>query len=472
MASIEQLASDPAAGASPGETAAERAERTAAAVAAWIEANLGTVVAIERQPRWRPAWFVDVVGDNGLLQLYVRGAREGGGNVYPLQQEAALLQVLEAHGIPAPHVYGMIAEPWAIVMDRLPGRANLGTVEDDAERSAILDDYIDILARIHAIEPSAFEAAGLTTPRGPEAVALTWFNRVEDRYRQTKQRPEPLLEFCIKWVRRNVPAGREDPRFILCDPGQFMFHEGRISGVLDLEFAHIGDVAHDLASLRLRTFAEPLGDVGAALRRYEALTDAPLDLDLIDFHTVKWVLCTPISLVTTMHAPPQVPELMQYVEWFHQYSLIGIEGIANMIGVALPDVALPDPAPTRYTGIFEAITPAVRSLAGDDPVAQFRRDRTAAMAEYLRRIDAYGAAIEAADLDDLAGLLGERPADWRAGDAALEAFVLAAGPEHDAALVRLFHRRAMRQMRLLEPILNRTKTIAHLIPLPELLRRG
>lgn len=102
-------------------------------------------------------------------------------------------------------------------------------------------------------------------------------------------------------------------------------------------------------------------------------------------------------------------------------------------------------------------------------MAQFRRDRTAAMAQYLSRIDAYGLAAEAADLDDLVPLLGQRPADWQAGDAALEAFVLAAGPEHDAALVRLFHRRAMRQMRLLEPVLYRTKSIAHLPPLPELL---
>jgi hypothetical protein len=450
-------------------SAAPRAEQMATAVVAWIEANLGPVIAIERQPRWRPAWFVDSVGDDGPLHLYVRGAREGAGNVYSLQQEAAVLQVLEAHGIPAPHVHGVIDEPSAIVMDRLPGGVNLATVEDEAERRAILDDYVGILARIHAIPPAAFEAAGLATPETPEGVALGWFNRVEDRFRAAKKRPEPLLEFCLQWVRRNIPPHRSQPCFILCDPAQFMFDQGRVSGVLDVEFAHIGEAAHDLASLRLRDMSEPLGDVGGALRRYEALTGVPLDPGLIDFHTVKWVLCTPLSLVVTLHAPPAAAELMQYVEWFHQYSLIGVEGIANILGVSLAEAAPLELAPTRYAGVHDTLAPTIRGLAAGDETARFRRDRTAVTAEYLRRADTYGAAIEAADLDDIAALLGERPADWRAGDTALEAFVLAAGPEHDAALVRLFHRRAMRQMQLLEPILNRTKSIAHLPPLSELL---
>lgn len=446
-------------------------ETAAAAVTAWIEAELGPVMAIERQGRWRPAWFVDVIGDDGPLELYVRGAREGAGDVYSLPQEAAVLQVLEAHGVRVPHVWGLIPQPRAIVMDRLPGRANLATVEDEAERSAILADYIDILADVHAIDPAAFAAAGLPTPGDPDDLTLSWFNRVEDRYRKAKRRPEPLLEFAVKWVRRNVPARRGDPCLILCDPGQFMFHEGRVSGVIDLEFAHIGEAAHDLASLRLRDMPEPLGDVGAGLRRYEAQTGKPLDLALIDFHTVKWALCTPLSLVATLHAPPAVPELMQSLEWFHQYSLTGVEGIANVLGVALPDVAAPEPIATRYSWIHDAAPNVIRSLAAEGPLPEFRRDRTAAMADYLRRVDLLGPAIEAADLDDLAPLIGQRPADWRAGDAALEAFVLAAGPEHDGALAQLFHRRAMRQMCLLEPVLYRTKGIPHLAPLPELLGR-
>jgi hypothetical protein len=296
------------------------------------------------------------------------------------------------------------------------------------------------MARMHAIPVSEFEAIGLATPKDPHELALSWFNRVEARYRACKTRPEPLIEFVIKWVRRNVPTHRNDPRFLHFDSGQFMFENGRVTGVLDLEFSHVGDIAHDLASLRLRDIPEPLGDVGAALRHYEKVSGAPLDPDAIDFHTVKWVMCTPMSLITTMHAMPKVVELLQYIEWFHQYSLTGVEGIANVMGIALPDVGLPDPIPTRWAGVHEAVAPAIKSLAADDAVGRWRRDMVAKMAEYLRRMDSYGPAVEAADLDDIGALLGRRPADWQAGDAALEDFVVAAGPEHDVALVKLFHR--------------------------------
>ena len=57
----------------------------------------------------------------------------------------------------------------------------------------------------------------------------------------------------------------------------------------------------------------------------------------------------------------------------------------------------------------------------------------------------------AADLDDLAALLGRRPETWQEGDAALEAFVLADDGARDDALVRLFHRRLWRAHQMLGP---------------------
>ena len=53
----------------------------------------------------------------------------------------------------------------------------------------------------------------------------------------------------------------------------------------------------------------------------------------------------------------------------------------------------------------------------------------------------------------LEGLLGARPADRAAGDAALEEHVLAAGPERDAALLPVLHRRLQRHEWLVEPVL-------------------
>jgi hypothetical protein len=120
--------------------------------------------------------------------------------------------------------------------------------------------------------------------------------------------------------------------------------------------------------------------------------------------------------------------------------------------------------------VHDALAATIRTLAADDDVARFRRDSTAAMAAYLARVDRYGPAIESAYLDDAAALLGARPADWSAADAALEAFVLDAGPEHDVALLQLFIRVTLRRLLLMEPILT-TGKISRIEPLAELLGR-
>jgi hypothetical protein len=40
-----------------------------------LDANVGTVVALERQARWRPAWFATVERDGNQREICVRGER-------------------------------------------------------------------------------------------------------------------------------------------------------------------------------------------------------------------------------------------------------------------------------------------------------------------------------------------------------------------------------------------------------------
>jgi hypothetical protein len=45
-------------------------------ITTWLESDLGgTVTRIERQARWRPAWWVDLERDDEQLALCVRGDR-------------------------------------------------------------------------------------------------------------------------------------------------------------------------------------------------------------------------------------------------------------------------------------------------------------------------------------------------------------------------------------------------------------
>lgn len=441
------------------------------AVHNWLDSHIGPVRTFERQPRWRPAWFADVERDGAIVPLYVRGDREGMEFSLSTYREADVLEVLERLGIPVPHVYGRIEATPAIVMDRLPGATNLSNSRTARERNLVIDEYMEILARIHRLDPSEFVNIGLKMPTNPQRHALSSFEQAVSRYRASKQRPEPFLEFGIGWVRRHVPAHRFDPRFVLGDPGQFMFADGRVIGLLDVELAYLGDTAHDLAALRLRDISEPFGGLERAFRRYEEVSGVQLDLPVVEFHTAQFSLTTPLSLVMVLHNAFPMSDLLQYVEWFQQCSLNAVEAMAAVEGVALDDYRLPQVADVRQSGLVDALAPIIEQLPAETEIERFRRHQTVQTARYVADLCRHGPAIESESLDDTERLLGARCADWRAGDEALEAFVLHAPANEDAELIRLFHRRIMRQMRLLEPVLNRAGGVQPLTPLTQLLGR-
>ena len=139
--------------------------------ARWIEDQVGgTVVEIHRQPRWRPVWFVDVERDGERLELVVRGDRTDMPLIFPLDHEMRLQEVMHDHGIPTPKVYGMIDDPLAYVMDRVGGQQDFTDTSDDDRRAAV-DDYLQILARLHTLPLEPFVDAGIMRAARPRSRA-------------------------------------------------------------------------------------------------------------------------------------------------------------------------------------------------------------------------------------------------------------------------------------------------------------
>ncbi|RYD41686.1 MAG: phosphotransferase family protein, partial [Verrucomicrobiaceae bacterium] len=51
-------------------------DQAEALITRWVDENLGAkVVRVDRQGRWRPAWFVEAQRDGQPLRLYIRGER-------------------------------------------------------------------------------------------------------------------------------------------------------------------------------------------------------------------------------------------------------------------------------------------------------------------------------------------------------------------------------------------------------------
>ena len=411
----------------------------------WIERELGGhITHAERQARWRPAWLIDLEhSDSGeTLPLYFRGERgETDHGIYALEHEMRVLQVLAAHDIPVPRVYGFCPAPRGIVMERCPGRANLATAKSRAEREAVLDDYMDILARIHKIDVAAFEAVGLEPPETPEEVALGDLDAFERAYRRRKRRPEPAIEFLLGWVRRNVPRGRRRVSLICSDSGQFLFEKGRVTAVLDLELARLGDPVADLGGLPGRDLSEPLGDLTRAVRFYESSIGQKIDRSLISFHTVRFNLITPLAVAHLVAEPMPDVDMVQYLTWYQVWSRSSLEIVARRL-------AVPVDGPPSAEG---AGSPDLTASEGD--FAAYERAVAERRALYLDRHRQLSPQLDGDYLDDVAPLLGRRPATRADADAELEGVIAGAGPESDTELVALLHRRALRDESILYPVM-------------------
>ena len=409
----------------------------------WIERNIGKVVRLEAEPRWRPAWTADAEKDGKIVPLYIKGPREVEAMV-GVRLEGASLDVLHRNGIPAPAQYGYIPEIDAIVMERLEGQSRLENIADIAVRDSVAGQYVQAMVKFHALDPQLFIDVGFTAPADPSQLRLAQFNKTEAGYLAGKHVAEPCNEFLRLWVRRNEPKGEIRPSFITGDSFQMIYHEGRLQAVMDMEMACIGDPLLDLCCIRMRDLSEKTGTAATITSRYQELSGKPLDMKALKFHFVAFSAVSSLMISNLLFNPPAQTDYFEYHVYYHGSLRIALEGLADFMDVTLDTLAEPEPATSPQTLHLKMLALAVEQMDAVTDMERYKRSKAAAEVAYLQRQDAYGTAYDTAYLDEIGSILGSRPATIAEGETRLEAFVQADNGRNDAALLRLFHRRELR----------------------------
>jgi aminoglycoside phosphotransferase (APT) family kinase protein len=456
------------------------ADTGAAHVVQFVEQHVGgTVVAIERIPRWRAGWYLAVDRDGTRVDLYARGER---GPDFPspfdLEHEARVHHLLEANGVPVPHVYGLVEGPVrTLVMARVPGQQGLALASDDATRRALMTTYIEHLVRVHRIDADQLHEAGFRVPSGSVDTAMSEvFRNVEAKYLALGRR-DPLIEFLRSWLWRHIPE-RTRPAFVTWDSAQFLQHEGELTALIDFELAHVGDAYMDLAAMRTRDSIEPLGDLRVTFAQYEQLIGEPIDYEAVHFFEISQLTVTLMLQFPVLVAPDPASDYVTHLTWYIDSARYALDIMAELLHVELDTVAVPTPAPSTYHTRLRHLVTSMRTLARSEPKADLARygivvdpaiaERSKAtsaadefigwrarcayrLARHLQRVDEISATVDTANRGDIAKLVDTPLDDDTQADAALLAFIDRDGADNDIELLRLFAARLQRLHMTLGP---------------------
>jgi hypothetical protein len=265
-----------------------------------------------------------------------------------------------------------------------------------------------------------------------------------------------MIEFVLAWLKRHMPKDRDETTFLCGDAGQFIFEDGHMTAVLDLELAYLGDPAADLGALFGRTLSEPLGDLLAGIRHYESCRGIEVDPRVVQYHAVRFGICTPLAVSHLCAEPPPGLVYAQYLGWYVVYGRASLEWIAGLMGIDLEVPADPAAEASPYAPAFSSMRAALQPKPEDAKFAAFEKECIDRTAIYLERTDRYGAVVTARNQQEAQELMGSTEP---VSDEQLEELVARGDPGHDEALLRFFHRRLLREEFLLAPAMRELENI-------------
>ena len=218
--------------------------------------------------------------------------------------EYKYLKAVYAEGLP-------VAEPLLCVADKryvgqpfvvsrfLGGSSGTDHWQDDKRcREEICMQLAHTLGRLHQLDPNTL---GFEPLNDPVAQVVKYITDWRDHWHEYRIHASPTLAAGFQWLLENAPVNLERATIVHADVGfhNIMTEDSKILGLLDWEFAHLGDPAEDLAYCR--QFVEPLMDWEDFMAEYRTISDCDYSLDRARFFEVWRSVRNSVSCAVAWH---------------------------------------------------------------------------------------------------------------------------------------------------------------------------
>ncbi len=259
--------------------------------------------------------------DGDVMKMIVRqhGAADLARNPHIAADEFALLQRLHAAGLatPAPYYLDQSGDIFAtpiVVMEYIDGTP-AATLSDTHIRQ-----FAAHLSNVHALDQAALHVSFL-----PQQA-----NVVAEQLHEPPPTADQSSDEGRVWdvLRAAWPIAQHNPSVLLHGdywPGNTLWRDGRLVGIIDWEDAAIGDPLADLANSRLELlWAGGVGAMEQFTQRYQSLTS--IDLTNLPY----WDLCAALRPAKNMASwgldDPAERSMREGLRWFIRQAIAKCDG--------------------------------------------------------------------------------------------------------------------------------------------------
>jgi aminoglycoside phosphotransferase len=412
-------------------------------IVTWIESVTdGHLASVRQIPAGgRPGWYVDVSAGGATHELFLQVGRHLGDEPSTFQGfeiEAEVYEALRPHGIPVPKVWAFDKGFDVLLVDRIPGMVWFHPPAEQADQISVARDFIGHLATWHRIG-----AAGLDLPSfGP---VKSWPEHQRDQLAGIESlmfgaaggnRLDPLVSRALDWLRTNVPQAEGPVVLVQGDtgPGNFLYKDGRVTGVIDWELAHLGDPMDDIAWLSWRATQHGFTHFPDRLREYERLSGITVDPERVNYYRLN-----AFGRLGPHFGLPEMgrkrvpagysggaPEVNRAADgsalvlsMLHRR--MRLDATSDAMGLDKPARMVDEAPEPAHGALYDSVLEQLRAMVPriQDRTAASSAKAVARQVKYLRELDRNGELFGAQELDDIGRLLGASQPSLNDGRTAL-----------------------------------------------------
>jgi aminoglycoside phosphotransferase len=386
----------------------------------WIgEITGGTVRAVQRigGGAFRAAARLQLDGAAGLSEIFLKidlGSAPATG--YDLQREYELLRALNDLPVRTPVVLGFSAEWKAMAMKCLPGHATYAELgEDTAWRARVEADFVGALAEVHRVDLAAMHFNAIPPGRTALAAMQADIAAWKQKLLAGVAAPDAVTLFALAWLNARLPASDRAAVLVQGDagPGNFLFDDQGVTGLVDWEMAHLGHPLEDLGCVLARSLMQPMMDAGRLIKLYEAASGEKVARDELIYATVLLMtrFSVPIELALESRTTALDYGLTSAYFRLSQISILTL--IAAAEGIAVDDTSPPEGTPPAIgfeLNYLAAMLGDVIRPALTDAYSRYRLDGAQALVGYIAKVVASAPAPAAAAPQDYVSVIAQGPA--------------------------------------------------------------